>query len=650
MSSGLKRNVVTTLPTTLAEGHEVYYYSNDVYYKYVGNSSNEAVLLTNNLSDAEKSALADIGQGASLADDDDTLATQKQVKDYVSGRVVNVSDYGATGDGSTNDTQAFHDAIDALPAGGGTIFVPDGTYVVAIRVQKENVRIVGESWNTILTIQDNATQGETDCPLRILSDYCQVSNLHIDGNYDNNATLTSSSANARIADGIAIYANYCTVDNVSTRKVIGHHIIVWNDSFTAESHPSGARHHNVVRNCYIRETGVRNALDFASTEDVGVGSGYDQKINYANAMVNNVVEDGVIVLHTGWDTLISGNVITNGSMTIHTASRRVNVTNNVIYNGNLVLRGGLSGIEYETERRSIGINATGNVITANGGAGINLVSLDDSTIDNNTINGGDLYGVLFTSLNRCSISGNSIKDSVTSGINQLDATADGESYFLNICENIINGQPDRGIEFKRCVLSKVSGNIIRSGDKGVLIENDCSRIHVNGNTFASMAGNCVQTDATETVINGNIGTSYGNNFVYLGNGATNATVIQNKSTFGARFLQLQSSSVTGALVKDNVFTETVSGIQSDTVMIGNTGYVTEASGVGTVANGTTSISITHNLDRTPTAKDIMVTPTNNLGSASKFWISNIDASTFDINVDSDPGVSTATFSWCAEIK
>lgn len=43
----------------------------------------------------------------------------------------NVVDYGATGDGSTDDTTAIQDAIDAAEAaGGGVVYFPRGTYVV----------------------------------------------------------------------------------------------------------------------------------------------------------------------------------------------------------------------------------------------------------------------------------------------------------------------------------------------------------------------------------------------------------------------------------------------------------------------------------------------------------------------------------------
>lgn len=47
---------------------------------------------------------------------------QAKMRDFVS-----VRDYGAVGDGTTNDSAAFDLAVAALPASGGTIYVPDAT-------------------------------------------------------------------------------------------------------------------------------------------------------------------------------------------------------------------------------------------------------------------------------------------------------------------------------------------------------------------------------------------------------------------------------------------------------------------------------------------------------------------------------------------
>jgi hypothetical protein len=65
----------------------------------------------------------------------------------------------------------------------------------------------------------------------------------------------------------------------------------------------------------------------------------------------------------------------------------------------------------------------------------------------------------------------------------------------------------------------------------------------------------------------------------------------------------------------------------------------------TVANATTSITVTHNMGFTPHASEIYIVPTNNLGSASHWWVDTITSTQFNINTDSDPGVTTATFAW-----
>lgn len=70
------------------------------------------------------------------------VALNKSVSTFV------VTNYGATGNGSTDDTSAIQDAIDAAElAGGGIVFIPIGTYKItsAIVNNSDGVSIVGES-------------------------------------------------------------------------------------------------------------------------------------------------------------------------------------------------------------------------------------------------------------------------------------------------------------------------------------------------------------------------------------------------------------------------------------------------------------------------------------------------------------------------
>ena len=72
-------------------------------------------------------------------------------------------------------------------------------------------------------------------------------------------------------------------------------------------------------------------------------------------------------------------------------------------------------------------------------------------------------------------------------------------------------------------------------------------------------------------------------------------------------------------------------------------------GTATVLNTTTSIVVTHNLAATPAQGDIVVTPTESLGSAAEFWVDTLTATQFTINVDANPGTDV-TFAWTADVR
>ena len=75
------------------------------------------------------------------------MALTKATYSVILGAPVNVLDFGAKGDGITNDTAAIQAAVNS----GGAIYFPAGTYMVTHVDLFSNTELFGEGWSTIIT-------------------------------------------------------------------------------------------------------------------------------------------------------------------------------------------------------------------------------------------------------------------------------------------------------------------------------------------------------------------------------------------------------------------------------------------------------------------------------------------------------------------
>lgn len=191
-----------------------------------------------------------------------------------------------------------------------------------------------------------------------------------------------------------------------------------------------------------------------------------------------------------------------------------------------------------------------------------------------------------------------------------------------------------------------------------------------GCTFDGVAGDSVFIAGNKCLVVANVFTSPGDNGSAAASGVhlefnthnniVSGNVLETSNTVGKTRSLIREESTGGS--GDNIITgnslvanaaATVALMETagaaTTIVRNNIGYATESSGTATVANGTTTIAVNHTLSTTPALANISVTPTNNLGSAAKFWISGVGATQFTINVDVNPGAGTATFAWAARM-
>lgn len=217
----------------------------------------------------------------------------------------------------------------------------------------------------------------------------------------------------------------------------------------------------------------------------------------------------------------------------------------------------------------------------------------------------------------------------------------------------------------------ISSNFVRGAHNcmGVRVQN-CQKTKIIGCTFDGLSGDNVFLTANKCIVSGNVFTQPGDfgsapasgihlefntHFnVITGNmletsdtAGETRSLIREESTGGGGDNIIMGNSVTWGGVAPTVALIESEG--TNTIVRNNIGWITEQKGTATVASGATTVTVNHGLESTPALSNISVTPTNSLGNAAKFWISGVNNVQFTINVDTDPGATTATFAWNARM-
>jgi fibronectin-binding autotransporter adhesin len=355
----------------------------------------------------------------------DRSASTKIVADGSTSQNPERADYVVPAAGTSAQT-TINAAISALPVGGGTVYLVEGTYTVDGSVTiPANVTLTGSGAATIIKVKTSLNASIDVMTNAANANRVVVSNLKLDGNKSNNTSGVqdginfSSGANggtpgAKIDkvwvenfrnDGIQLNSSYfSSITNSSVVSNTGNGVFVnggSNNTFSSNTSYGNGTAGYRMSSSYLtvtNNTAEANATGF--TIIASTGSSFTGNIADSNT------GSGFFV--TSANTTISGNTSRNNSL--EGISIGSNSDNNVV-SGNSVMSNGSNGI-------SIGSSSSGNIVSGN-------------KVDNNGGSGGNSGITVVTGATNNSIIGNDITDTAGTGFAISISTATIKNTYVS---------------------------------------------------------------------------------------------------------------------------------------------------------------------------------------------------------------------------
>ncbi|GLX66344.1 right-handed parallel beta-helix repeat-containing protein [Paenibacillus glycanilyticus] len=341
-----------------------------------------------------------------------------------------VTDFGAIGDGVSDDTAAFQAAINA---GAGQVYVPKGSYVVKNISIPSNISLIGAGAGSVLKLHPSSV--DWDMVIRLIRcSNVKISNLTIDGNRG----AIGLADNQMHGIGLDSETANITVENVTIKNTCGDGIWIAGGSM---ANPAYLSKNIMIRDCYISNAG-RQSIALVMGDQI--------------SMIGNVMD---------------------GQLDIEAEELGVNDVNVV---GNIA-----GAIAYNNPVNGGGrVTITGNNVIKD----VYIWGSSNFTFSSNAVKGkirieNSSYGTVsnnWCSALICSGTAEGLNEQISFVGNTVDSTS------LDLTDNATNGAAawvwnSQGITFS-------SNNIISPKRHGILIDGGVSNIRLTANQLIDTAG------------------------------------------------------------------------------------------------------------------------------------------------------------------
>lgn len=354
--------------------------------------------------------------------------------------VINPKDFGAKGDGITDDTDAFTAAISALPEGGtldlgGKTYLAQANLTKRMTIRNGNIKAAKDAWACVL----------------VSADGCIVEDLYVVVDNNNRDWYTQLNVSGILANDVdCVYVRNCTSIGSKCERY---------DASTSWGVAIGAFNSReiIIENCVTRDA-HKEGIMTRKCDRVFISNCQGSGAGYSN-------------IGTSWGNVafITECYSTDCNATGITMNNNTSIVANCIVEGTRQYQGILIGHSHEELQKAGMCMVTGCIVKDVVGSGITIdsptrASITDNVIENAGISGSTGNGITVNNPQGANcqviIDGNNIHSVTGNGVYAAQST--GEGYELQISNNAIRQTTLFGIRVENDKYTKISNNRLRS--------------------------------------------------------------------------------------------------------------------------------------------------------------------------------------------